>query len=81
MNVLVYARDGRYSFNVGSGGEPVDLALAEGYATLTLLDGTKIIVGKRIAVTIEEAIFHGFAQIIDSRAIEPARTPPRPAAG
>jgi hypothetical protein len=64
MNILVYQLDGSYSFSVDNGGEPVKLALADGYATLTLLNGTKMIVGERLAVSIEEAIHHGFAEIV-----------------
>ena len=62
--VLVYRLYGHYSFNARDGGELVKLVLSEGYSVGEWLNGGKLIVGQRVAVSVEQAIYHGFAQII-----------------
>ena len=62
--VLVYRLYGRYSFNARDGGHLVKLLLADGYAVGEWLNGVKMIVGRRLAVSIEQAIYHGFARIV-----------------
>jgi hypothetical protein len=62
--VLVYRLYGHYSFNSRDGGELVKLVLSEGYSVGEWLNGGKLIVGRRVAVSVEQAIYHGFAQII-----------------
>jgi len=62
--VLVYRLYGHYSFNARDGGELVKLLLSEGYSVGEWLNGSKLIVGRRMAVSVEQAIYHGFAQII-----------------
>lgn len=64
MNILVYVLFGHYSFNARDGGEPVRLALADGYEVGTFVNGVKMIMGRRIAVSVEEAIYHGFARVV-----------------
>jgi hypothetical protein len=62
--VLVYRLYGHYSFNSRDGGEPVRLHLAEGYAVGHWFNGTRMIVGRRLALSVEQALYHGFAQIV-----------------
>jgi hypothetical protein len=62
--ILVYRMYGRYSFNSRDGGELVKLALADGYSVREWLDGGRMIVGSRVAVSVEQAIYHGFAKIM-----------------
>ncbi len=62
--VLVYRLYGHYSFNARDGGEPVRIHLAEGYAVGHWFNGTKMIVGRRLALSVEQALYHGFAQIV-----------------
>ena len=64
MEILVYELYGHYSFNARDGGEPVRLALADGYAVGPFANGVKMILGSRMAVSVEEAIYHGFARVI-----------------
>jgi hypothetical protein len=62
--VTVYRLYGHYSFNARDGGEAVSLVLSDGYAVRPWLNGGKLIVGNRVAVSVEQAIHHGFARII-----------------
>jgi hypothetical protein len=62
--VVVYRLYGHYSFNARDGGELVKLLLADGYSVGAWLNGAKMIVGQRIAVSVEQAIYHGFARVI-----------------
>jgi len=62
--LLVYRLYGHYSFNARDGGELVRLMLADGYSVSDGLNFGKLIVGSRVAVSVEQAIHHGFARII-----------------
>jgi hypothetical protein len=62
--ILVYRLYGRYSFNSRDGGELVKLALADGYSVGQGLNGGRMIFGRRAAVSVEQAIYHGFARIL-----------------
>jgi hypothetical protein len=62
--ILVYRLYGHYSFNSRDGGEPVRVVLSDGYAVGEWLNGGKLIVGRRVAVSVEQAIHHGFARIV-----------------
>jgi hypothetical protein len=62
--IVVYELYGHYSFNVRDGGEPVSVVLSKGYSVSEWLNGAKLIVGTRVAVSIEQAIHHGFARIV-----------------
>ncbi|MET0592744.1 MAG: hypothetical protein ABW133_08605 [Polyangiaceae bacterium] len=62
--VVVYRLYGHYSFNARDGGEPVRLLLADGYSLGQWFDGAKMIVGRRLAVSVEQALYHGYAQIV-----------------
>jgi hypothetical protein len=62
--VVVYRMYGHYSFNARDGGEQVKLELASGYFVGQWFDGAKMIVGRRLAVSVEEALYHGYAKII-----------------
>lgn len=62
--ILVYQMYGRYSFNSRDGGEVVKLTLADGYSVGAWPNGGKMIVGQRVAVSVEQAIYHGFAKIL-----------------
>jgi hypothetical protein len=62
--VLVYRLYGHYSFNSRDGGEPVRIHLAEGYAVGHWFNGSKMIVGRRFALSVEQALHHGFAKIV-----------------
>jgi hypothetical protein len=42
----------------------VKLRLADGYFVGHWFNGTKMIVGKRLAVSVEQALYHGYAQIV-----------------
>jgi hypothetical protein len=62
--IVVYKLYGHYSFNVRDGGEPVSVVLSTGYSVADWLNGGKLIVGSRVAVSIEQAIYHGYARIV-----------------
>jgi hypothetical protein len=62
--VLVYRLYGHYSFNSRDGGERVKLQLAAGYSVGQWFDGAKMIVGRRLAVSVEQALYHGYAEIV-----------------
>jgi hypothetical protein len=62
--VLVYRLYGHYSFNSRDGGELVKLHLADGYIVGHWFNGTKMIVGRRLALSVEQALYHGYAEII-----------------
>lgn len=62
--VLVYRLYGHYSFNARDGGECVKIALAEGCTVGQWFDGAKMIVGRRLALSVEQALYHGFAKIV-----------------
>lgn len=62
MTILVYELYGHYSFNARDGGEPTKLTLENGYAIEDFY-GTKVIVGRTIAFSVEEAIYHGLARV------------------
>jgi hypothetical protein len=62
--VVVYRLYGHYSFNSRDGGELVRLRLADGYSVGQWFNGAKMIVGRRLAVSVEQALYHGYAQIV-----------------
>jgi hypothetical protein len=62
--MLVYRLYGHYSFNSRDGGEPVELVLANGYSVGRWIDGTRMIVRDNVAVSVEQAIHHGYARIV-----------------
>ena len=62
--MVVYELYGHYSFNQRDGGREVKLVLSAGYSVADWLNGARLIVGTRIAVSIEQAIHHGFARIV-----------------
>ena len=62
--ILVYRLYGRYSFNSRDGGEVFKLALADGYSVGQWLNGGRMIFGRRVAVSVEQAIYHGFAKVV-----------------
>ena len=62
--IVVYRLYGHYSFNARDGGERVKLQLAAGYSVARWFDGSKMIVGRRLAVSVEQALYHGYAEII-----------------
>jgi hypothetical protein len=63
--IVVYLLYGHYSFNARDGGQAVKVLLSEGYAVANWLNGAKLIVGPRVAVSIEQALYHGFARIVE----------------
>ena len=63
--VVVYRLYGHYSFNARDGGQRVRLRLADGYFVGHWFDGAKMIVGKRLALSVEQALYHGYAKIVD----------------
>jgi hypothetical protein len=63
--IVVYELYGHYSFNPRDGGQPVRIVLSDGYAVADWLNGAKLVVGTRVAVSIEQAIHHGFAWIVE----------------
>jgi hypothetical protein len=62
--VVVYRLYGHYSFNSRDGGELVKLLLADGYFVGQWLNGAKMIVGSRLALSVEQALYHGYAEIV-----------------
>jgi hypothetical protein len=62
--VLVYRLYGHYSFNSRDGGERVRIRLADGYFVGHWFDGAKMIVGSRLALSVEQALYHGYAEIV-----------------
>jgi len=62
--VVVYRLYGHYSFNARDGGEQVKLLLADGYSVGQWFDGAKMIVGRRLALSVEQALYHGYAEIV-----------------
>jgi hypothetical protein len=62
--ISVYRLYGHYSFNARDGGELVTVILSDGYSVGTWLNGGKLIIGQRVAVSVEQAIHHGFARIV-----------------
>jgi len=42
----------------------VNLQLADGYFVGQWFNGTKMIVGSRLALSVEQALYHGYAQIV-----------------
>ena len=62
--VVVYRLYGHYSFNSRDGGEQVKLQLAAGYSVGQWFNGAKMIVGRRFAVSVEQALYHGYAEIV-----------------
>ena len=63
--IVVYELYGHYSFNPRDGGRAVKIVLSQGYSVGDWLNGGRLIVGTRVAVSIELAIHHGFARIVD----------------
>ena len=63
-DVVVYRLYGHYSFNSRDGGELVKIRLADGYFIGHWFDGAKMIVGTRLALSVEQALYHGYAQIV-----------------
>jgi hypothetical protein len=64
LPIVVYRLYGHYSFNPRDGGQPVKVVLSEGYAVGEWFNGAKLIIGPRVAVSIEQALYHGFARIV-----------------
>ncbi len=64
--VLVYRLYGHYSFNARDGGEPVSVVLSNGYSVGEWLNGARLIIGPRVAVSVEQAIHHGYVRIVRS---------------
>ncbi len=64
--VLVYRLYGHYSFNARDGGEPVSVVLCDGYSVGEWFNGGRLIIGPRVAVSVEQAIHHGFVRIVRS---------------
>jgi hypothetical protein len=62
--VVVYRMYGHYSFNARDGGERVKLRLSDGYSVGHWFNGVTMIVGRRLAVSVEQALYHGYAQIV-----------------
>ena len=62
--MTVYRLYGHYSFNSRDGGAPVELMLSNGYSVGAWIDGTRMIVKGTLAVSVEQAIHHGFAKIV-----------------
>jgi hypothetical protein len=62
--VLVYRLYGHYSFNSRDGGEQVKLQLAAGYSVGQWFNGARMIVGRRLALSVEQALYHGYAEIV-----------------
>jgi hypothetical protein len=62
--IVVYRLYGHYSFNPRDGGQAVTIVLSEGYVVSDWFNRTKLIVGTRVAVSIEQALHHGFARIV-----------------
>jgi hypothetical protein len=62
--VVVYRLYGHYSFNARDGGERMMVVLSEGYSVSEWFNGGRLIVGRRVAVSVEQAIHHGFARIV-----------------
>jgi hypothetical protein len=62
--VVVYRLYGHYSFNARDGGQAVTLHLRDGYAVGHWFDGATMIVGRRLAVSVEQALYHGYAEIV-----------------
>jgi hypothetical protein len=61
---VVYKLYGHYSFNPRDGGQPVTLVLSDGYSVANWFNGARLVVGSRVAVSIEQAIHHGFARVV-----------------
>jgi len=64
--VVVYRLFGHYSFNARDGGERLLLELSPGYSVGTWVDGTRIIVGPGVNLSVEQALYHGFARILNT---------------
>ena len=62
--IVVYKLYGHYSFNQRDGGQAVRVVLSDGYSVARWFNGARLIVGSRVAVSIEQAIHHGFARIV-----------------
>jgi hypothetical protein len=62
--IIVYRLYGHYSFNARDGGDPVSLVLSDGFAVGQWIHGSRMIIGQRVAVSVEQAIHHGFARIV-----------------
>ena len=62
--MLVYRLYGHYSFNSRDGGEPVELVLSKGYSIGEWIDGTRMVIRGNVAVSVEQAIHHGFAKVV-----------------
>jgi hypothetical protein len=63
-HVLVYRLYGHYSFNARDGGEVAKLVVSDGYSVGEWFNGGKLIIGRRVAMSVEQAIHHGFARIV-----------------
>ena len=63
-NILVYELYGHYSFDAVDGSDAVTLAVEDGYTVEPFLRGVKVIVGRTIAFSIEQAIYHGLAYVV-----------------
>ena len=63
--VVVYRLFGHYSFNARDGGVRVTMELSPGYSVGQWLDGTRMIVGAGVSLSVEQALYHGFARILE----------------
>lgn len=63
--MLVYRLYGHYSFNSRDRGEPVELTLSEGYSVGEWIDGTRMIINGDVAMSVEQALHHGVARIVE----------------
>jgi hypothetical protein len=63
--IVVYRLYGHYSFNARDGGAPVRLALEAGYSVGEWIDGSRLILGGGHCMSVEKAIYNGFACIVD----------------
>ena len=64
-SVSAYRMFGHYSFKARDGGVRLTLELAPGYSVGEWIDGSQLIVGHGRMISVEQAIYHGFAQIVE----------------
>ena len=64
LPIVVYRLYGHYSFNPRDGGEAVTIVLSDGYVVGEWFNSARLIIGTRVAISIEQALHHGFARIV-----------------
>lgn len=62
---MVYRLYGHYSFNARDGGVRLTLELSAGYSVGRWVDGSRLIVGRGMNLSVEQAIYHGVARIVE----------------